>query len=344
MTSPITSTRPHTPRSPQVGSGSAALSPQSGTTDKVADYFRRNITELHENFTSTTDASYRNHFQKSKTEILKAAEGLSGTALLLGVGGAHDLPLTELANQFDTIHLVDIDTTLIDSEVAKLPEDIRHKFHIHAIDLTGILTRLDTVLDVVVASGSPHKEFCDRAVEALQRIRKAPLPLPEHSASFVVSSLLSSQLSHQLNEYLNKRSQDAYGESFIRDPIEMLQLADTFAAIEESHMEDLLNLVTREGRVYFSDNFSFQNVQTLHCEDKSPKIFHGEDTPLYCGVRVQEFAQKHFNILGQQQWDWALAPHKREEFTVKTEFKSSAKVYRYTHINYHITALTLSPK
>jgi len=345
MASPISSRPIPTTPSTSPCSGSSGLSAPSPTTPRVADYFRRYNKELHKDFTSIQDTSYRKHFENSNLAILKAAEGLSGTALLLGVGGAHDLPLKELARQFDTIVLVDIDTSLTEAVVARLPKDIRDKFRIHAIDLTGIISRLDRVLDVVVASGSPHKEFCDRAVEALQRIRKDPLPLTEHSASFVVSSLLSSQLSHKIHEYLDKRSQDSYGNGFMRSSNdEMVQFADTFAAIEESHMQDLHNLVAREGRVYFADHFSMQDLKFLHCEGKPRMTFAGEDVDFYSVIKLQVFAQKYFNRLRVEKWDWTFRPYKSEQHIVQIESSTPQIGIMETCKNFHITALTLAPK
>jgi|GEM_PF-4631289 len=344
MASPIT--RPqHITTSPPIVAGSSVLSAPSPTTAKVAEFFRKYNECLDENFTSYTHRLYRCHFENSKKAILQAARGLCGTAILLGVGSANDLPLEELANQFDCIDIVDIDLTMADTVIAKLPMDIKHKFRTHAIDLTGIIRRLDEILDVVIESKAPHEEFCDRAIETLQRLRKAELPLKDHSASFVVSSLVCSQISYKLYEYLELRSQTAYGKGlFHSSDDKKAELFSAIGSMEKSHIQDLHRLVEAEGRVYFSDHFSYQDVESFVCNSEIIFLKDKTKTMITNSLETQKFSDKYFKTVTEEKWDWMLPMYKKQECLIPLENKRFLRGFTATHKKFNVTALTLAPK
>ena len=344
MTS-ITTKLDQTPISPFTrAAGSAGSSAISATTSKVAEHFHQYNHGLCDMFESLKNPLFRDHFKNSRKAIVAAAEGLTGTALLLGVGGALDLPLIDLAKQFDHIELVDMDTKILGEVVENMPVGIRSKFRIHSMDLTGIFTRLDVSLDKLIKDGVSHKIFCDRASEALDTIEKSPLPYPDHSASFVVSSLVSSQLSHKLNEYLDFRSREAYGEGFMRfSDTEMLKFADSLSKFEESHMRDLVSLVSPRGKIYFADHFSFENAEAIVAPGNRVLKITRETQNLYSGVKVQEFAKAHFRTLSEKKWDWTHPILASKNIMVRLADGRVSEACKETFTIFNITSLTLSP-
>ena len=316
----------------------------SSSTAKVAKYFHEYNHDLCENFVSSENLLYREHFKNSQKAIVAAAEGLTGTALLLGVGGALDLPLRELAKQFDCIDLVDMDTKILREVVGSLPVDIRPKFRIHSMDLIGIFSKLDQQIDELVKSGVSHAEFCDKVSEALQTLDKSPLPYIQHSASFVVSSLVSSQLSHKLNEYLDFRSRESYEEPFMRrSNTEMLTFAHSLSRFEEAHMKDLVNLVAPKGKIYFADHFSLQNIESIILQNNRVVKITKKTVGLYSGVKVQELIKKHFKTLHQERWDWTHPFYERERVMIRFPDGEYRQGGNFHHKVFNITSLTLSP-
>ena len=234
-----------------------------------------------------------------------------------------------------------MDPRILTEVVANIPEDIRSKFRTHAIDLTGIFSELDKLLDSLVKSKASHVEFCDRALEALETLEKATIPYPKHSASFVVSSLVSSQLSHKINEYLDARSQESYGKPFTTKSLTLI--TKSLSRLEEAHMQDLLTLVASTGKIYFADHFSLQNAMSVVMPDGAVIHTTKETCHLLCGVKIQEFVRKHFKTLRKEEWEWIFPVHDTKDIRVQLANGKIILASKACYKIFNITSLTLSP-
>jgi hypothetical protein len=79
------------------------------------------------------------HIQASKQALLSAAQGLDkpgGAALIIGGGSAHDLPITELLQQFEQIVLLDIAFSYPTRRLANIWPS---RVFCHLYDVTGIV-------------------------------------------------------------------------------------------------------------------------------------------------------------------------------------------------------------
>ncbi len=193
---------------------------------------------------STISLNLPNHFSNSQREILEASNGLTGTALILGVGPADDIPLEALARQFNHVHLVDCYRSSMEEAVNQLPIDLQAKCILHEVDLTGTVFKTAKLIPTFINDipYPSHQQFVKRIKESLNERIAATFA---EKASFVCSSMLSSQLKR--SDHFEKASQSFYGES-----IPMIRELLTLPIL---HISDLRNWVTDEGRVYYSDHF-----------------------------------------------------------------------------------------
>ncbi|HEY5260364.1 MAG TPA: hypothetical protein VIJ46_06920, partial [Rhabdochlamydiaceae bacterium] len=123
-------------------SASAVQKRQDGTSSifsgGVSEYFEQEGAKLVEDAQMATSPTYQGHFSRSKEAIIRAIEGMKGTALIFGAGACHDIPLAELAGRFEKVVLLDADLTATEKAVASLPQDLQQKVALEQVDLTGI--------------------------------------------------------------------------------------------------------------------------------------------------------------------------------------------------------------
>jgi hypothetical protein len=102
---------------------------------------------------------YRAHFTKTRDRIIEAASGLTGRALILGTGGAHDIPLRELAERFE-LDLADIDLEATARAVRELPPPLQSKCHLIHMDLTKIWRVFSERVGQLASAKAPASLFC----------------------------------------------------------------------------------------------------------------------------------------------------------------------------------------
>ena len=229
------------------------LIPGGRSTD-LSGFFRtagRNISaaELeYENY-------WRPHLEKSRRGILEAAGlvGEAGTALVLGAGKCREIPLEELARQFDRVVLVDLDGPSMRDAVATLPEPLRPKVEIRVSDVTSFAQPLmEATSRIVERAQSADEAFTElgslyREIATLRRLPELP------RADLVISSLVLSELARYPSTYtaqLVKEKFDAnlsewsgYGE--------LWRNLRSFASTD--HAEILAGLSRPGGIIYFAD-------------------------------------------------------------------------------------------
>ncbi|MTI11297.1 hypothetical protein [Curvivirga aplysinae] len=138
--------------------------------------------------------AWASHLENSKQAIRDAAKTctLKRTALIVGSGPGYDLPLEELANDFNTIILLDaVHPKYMKSRVKKLHKEIGHE-------------------KVILFSGD-ITELCDRLIQDPNQIPVVGLPSLYHGfpdIDLVVSLNIASQLSISPTTWLQSHGVD----------------------------------------------------------------------------------------------------------------------------------------
>jgi hypothetical protein len=71
--------------------------------------------------------TYAKHISNNQSGILSAAKGFNKKALVVGIGNGTDIPLKELAQQFEQLTLVDIDSEAIQRAISTLEPKLQKK-------------------------------------------------------------------------------------------------------------------------------------------------------------------------------------------------------------------------
>ena len=146
------------------------------------------------------------HAERSKAFIMNAAMRARGRrlAVVLGAGKAHDLPLAELAKGFERLVLVDIDAeALAATSAAALPEGMRRKVQLRAMDLTGVSARLVREIEAT----DSYEQLC-----ASYRLASPPRLVPgDERADLLVSALVLTQLALPAKLFARKCAEQRSG-------------------------------------------------------------------------------------------------------------------------------------
>jgi hypothetical protein len=141
------------------------------------------------------------HGQKNRAFIEEAAARTTGKklAVVLGAGHAFDLPLVELARQFERLVLVDIDAQAMEQTVAGVFKDpaLRGKVEPRVVDLTGVNGVLIQRIEAILSGPGTAAEVADRLEHLCQHYRLAEAPRllpPGERADLLVSSCVLTQL------------------------------------------------------------------------------------------------------------------------------------------------------
>lgn len=209
------------------------------------------------------------HIQKSKDMILDAASlappGNPRKALILGPGPAADIPLEELARDFDEVTLVEMDLERIKLAVEKLPLNLQAKFHIIHADVTGgLYKQYDKTLQNLFNTASSLDEFMYNATTATFNMQPKPAQFEQDAQyAFVCSQLVGSQLPVHVRAYLFQFAQKHYGPEAtgIDDPDfdKKLRAYDTSPTesldlkVVNAHMQTVANAVAPGGIAYVAD-------------------------------------------------------------------------------------------
>jgi hypothetical protein len=193
------------------------------------------------------------HIRRSHEMILEGAAraGKPDSVTVLGGGATYNIPVLELAQRFNVVRLVDIDT-------GSVPPELRDKVEIHQADVSGgVATRLvDQGLDIVRTS-SASEDALSRLVplfkgEGLDMTFDSSL-VEAWKASYVVSSGLSSQMTifperAVIEAFREKFATEIEDDFFFKNG--SFELRNEWV---RRHGELLAHLVARDGRVYWAD-------------------------------------------------------------------------------------------
>jgi hypothetical protein len=142
------------------------------------------------------------HAQRNRAFINDAVKEVPGRklAVVLGAGAPFDLPLADLARQFETVRLVDIDAAALEATVNLVWKDpaARARIETRALDLTGINKTLVARIDEINAGPADAPDDLERRMSQMCRTYRLAEP-PRWSegdgrADLIVSSCVITQL------------------------------------------------------------------------------------------------------------------------------------------------------
>jgi hypothetical protein len=150
------------------------------------------------------------HAQRNRAFINDAVKDLPSRklAVILGAGAPFDLPLADLARQFERVCLVDIDAAALDATVNLVWKDPaqRARIETRALDLTGINAALVAKIDAIVDGPADGPDDFERRMSRMCRTyRLAQTPRwIEDQADLIVSSCVVTQLAWPQRTYAER--------------------------------------------------------------------------------------------------------------------------------------------
>lgn len=312
---------------------------------RIDTYFQKNSDQLVADVRACRAPFYTEHFDKSKEAIAGALEGLENTALILGTGRCHDLPLETLAGRFTRVVLVDIDLRHTRAAIERLPETERRKFHLREADLSGYLKQLDEKIEEFFEQGLSCNEFISQVLEVLPELKRKALQVEGEKPSFVCSSLLSSQLVGEMVNYLDSCCTGYYGQSFSIPLSRKEAFEGWLQKVQNEHLSELAALVHERGKIYFADHFSIKEMVHYTAEFGEGDM-ESEESLLPTAPGLIAFIEKNFSIASKDRWTWTLPIHSSTG-KIKVQERHAVRVYPadfQQRRGYQISSHVLTPK
>ncbi len=275
-----------------------------------------NTYKTHNDLIKTSTEKYKEiteyymHQVYSKRMILNGAEGLKGRAIVLGLGNGIDIPLKQLAEQFDKIIGIDIDLKTMERTKMSLPGELRNKVELKTLDLTGIVAEFSQKVEAFAQKFPKPKfnEFYQKIAELIINLRPKRPDLPPSDATYITSSLILSQLASQIILYLRDIINKYYPDKCykINSDLNILSILKTFAdEVQTQHIENIHYWLKKKGRAYISTTYMDEPIVKL-----GDKFFKDKENPscimITQNVHIRE--RKLFKIIKTEFWDWMDRP------------------------------------
>jgi hypothetical protein len=250
-------------------------------------------------------AGWSEHARASRRFILRTAEEVGGRSLavLLGAGQAFDLPIAELARQFDRLVLIDVDEAALARTIAEVRDPaLRARLEPRVMDVTGINGTIVRRIDEAFAAGGSAPEVQARLGRLCRsyRLPDGPGVLGAHEhADLLVSGLLLSQVAWPQRTYAHRLFSEGFGRP---TGLAERQWIAPFWAFELLVQQHHINALTRAGDqvVLISD---VANIPTMY----DAGGFEREMGLRVCGLGVDALAERvpqFLQIAGLGEWSW----------------------------------------
>ncbi|MCE5317529.1 MAG: hypothetical protein LLG04_09260 [Parachlamydia sp.] len=269
--------------------------------ERVQDVYASLNRDMHSRCTRLADY-YKEHINTSKEAILRGCQGLSGHALIVGIGNGAEIPLEALCRQFDKVTVQDIDKEAVARALQTIPASLREKVVVVEGDLTGCVANFAQFLNT--KEKLPLSELLKEASNFFNSsVPKRLGQLPEHQFDYVVSSCVSTQLGSIMWTALQDFVKTEHNQPCC--PGNDLPQAISACAVRciTQHLLDLASWVKPEGKVYYSDTkdeipLIRPKPGVVPVKDDEPKHMINQDA-LKAGL---EPFQEQFDFA--QYWSW----------------------------------------
>lgn len=270
---------------------------------------------------------WREHIEKSRQMIQNTTAGQRGKALILGLGNGIGIPLAEMAEQFDTVTIVDIDEAAAQSTVARLPRNKQEKFQIIIADMTGVIADYAAVIRQPVSFANTS-ELLKAATDAAASLYPHA-PSVGEVYSHVTSSVVMSQLGSMLHRLTEREAQRRFGI----ERLNPLQHGEDFflamTALSKQLTADHLNMISAavlpSGRAYLSDTVTVRHIAR---NPGNQEVYaHSALQPMIDQAWLHQQLNKHFTVDAHTNWSWYRHPPDRA--TTEPTFGSAYGVGAY---------------
>jgi hypothetical protein len=245
------------------------------------------------------------HGQKNRAYIVEAAKRATARnlAVVLGAGHSFDLPLVDLARQFEKLVLVDIDAQALDQTVSGVFKDpaLRARVEPRILDLTGVNRALIERLEALVAGPGAAGEVLDRLEQLCQGYRlEAPPLLLRERADLLVSSCVVSQLAWPQRIFAERLYQKRFGP--VRGAVEQ-RWAKHWSELELRLQQDHFTALAGSAEVVAFTSDVVSHVTALDAAGTERTSGH---TIYALGVpSLKERIPALFQADAHQSWEWA---------------------------------------
>lgn len=319
--------------------------PSSIFTVRVDAHFAEQGAKLVADAQVATSPTYQRHFSRSQNEIIRAIEGMKGTALVFGAGACHDIPLAELAGRFKQVVLLDADLNATKKAVASLPQDLQKKVTLEQADLTGIFEEFGTAAQKIAEERLPYDAFVSKILDMLPRLQRKGFDYQKLHPSFLCSSLVCSQLPGEAVRYLDKLSREFYGKRFAPPPEREAEFNRWLTELQTGHLDELHRLSYPDGKIYFADHFTAKGIVHVVSEIEEAAFEMGENY-FQGSEKVEAYVRSLFAKSSELKWGWPI-PVNRSEGTATVEEKDgSTRIIPTKYVEYReyqVSSLNLTP-
>jgi hypothetical protein len=246
------------------------------------------------------------HAQRNRAYITEAAGRTAGRALavVLGAGHAFDLPLVDLARQFEKLVLVDIDGLALEQTVSEVFKDpaLRSRLELRILDLTGINGALVERVEALVNGPESSSEVLEQLERLCQGYRLAPPPrlLPEgERADLLVSSCVLTQLAWPQRSFAERLYRQRFGP--LRGPVELRWItmwAELELKVQQDHLTALAG--TAEVIAFTTDVLSHVTARDAAGNERPT----GETVPALGVPTLEHRIPQLFRAEAHQRWEW----------------------------------------
>lgn len=227
---------------------------------------------------------------------------------VLGAGNCKDIPLELLTENFDSIHLYDLDWFTLKQTTKSLPEPIKQKISLFSLDLTGLWTR--DMPDIINNIENGNFLACKHKIRNLSK-KPTNMPRFKYKYDLVLSINVVSQLFSPLLQLFIQESEIPIAP----DHVLILECAIKDyhnAVIVKQHLDLVKSITAPNGRVIIStDKYEWGNGLFAKNNNMSVnninELFNLETQKLLqqvTGSTINQYIGEYFSDITSKQWLW----------------------------------------
>lgn len=270
----------------------------TSTINKLLEHYRLENDGIEQN-KKNGRMDHLQHYANIQKGILEGAKNLTGEALVLGFGGGHDIPIEELAEQFDKVTICEIDLPATENRLKTVRDELKRKIVVINCDLTGIFEPLAECVEEL-EKGEANSFILKICQFFLTCHPKPPEPLTK-KYSYIVSTLVATNLASEMMLSLDTIYQKVFkrpqGQLMIYP---MFNVAVTKASLETEHLKYIWQCLAPQGKAYCADTVAVRYGSKEH-----PMLTY----PFF------KFLDDSFKKENEKEWAWVKVP--QETMVVK---------------------------
>ncbi|MBX3412026.1 MAG: hypothetical protein KF708_04855 [Pirellulales bacterium] len=260
------------------------------------------------------------HVAISRRGILDTASPRNSrrTALVLGAGRCEEVPLAELAAQFERVHLVDSDeeALLAGMREAGLSGSTGDRVAYEVADLTGVSASFLAAAETLSLSQGTFARWHDALVELATQTQPRPFAPQAHgeagNPAVGYDLIVASCVLCQLHVAVATGIASLVAERFSKADAAALHASNAWTEalqslarrMEATFVDSLALLLAPEGRIYFSDTVQVCFIHYLPGgEWGTPGTYRLTRT-----TDLADYLDRRFEVERLGEWSWVVKP------------------------------------